>query len=88
MRKSSRLVNILIIVGFAIFFWPEQASAYLDPQTGTIILQAIVGALIGAVVAVRTYWSKIKSFFSKKKPDLTNSDPSANLLESNQKEES
>ena len=43
--------------------------AYLDPGTGSFILQAIVGAAVGIGVLLRAYWAKIISLFSKmKKP--------------------
>lgn len=49
------------------------AFAYLDPGTGSMILQAIIGALAVAGVAVSTFWSRIKAFFastfSRKKGD-------------------
>lgn len=41
--------------------------AYLDPGTGSLVLQAIVGGLLGIGVLVKAYWSKIKGLFSKKK---------------------
>lgn len=43
--------------------------AYLDPGTGSIIFQAIIGALLGGVFILKTYWHKLKSFFSKKSKD-------------------
>ena len=36
--------------------------AYLDPGSGSFILQALVAMLAGAIVAINAYWSKIKSF--------------------------
>jgi hypothetical protein len=44
--------------------WP--AAAYLDPGTGSLILQSIIGALAGAMVAVHVYWRRIKSFLTRK----------------------
>ena len=44
-------------------FFVSDAYAYLDPGTGTAILQALVGCLIGVGVAVKIYWEKIKSKF-------------------------
>ena len=45
--------------------------AYLDPGSGSFILQALVAMLAGAVVAISAYWTKIKSFlgFSKAAKD-------------------
>ncbi len=41
--------------------------AYLDPGTGSMILQVIVGAVVGIGVILKTYWTKITSIFSKGK---------------------
>lgn len=41
--------------------------AYLDPGTGSLIVQAVVGAVIGVAVALKVYWHKIKAFFFKRK---------------------
>jgi hypothetical protein len=41
------------------------AFAYLDPGTGSIIVQGIIGAIAGGLVVGRMYWHKLKSFFSR-----------------------
>ena len=43
----------------------SNAYAYLDPGTGSIIAQVIVGTLVGAGVAIKVYWQKIKMRFTK-----------------------
>jgi hypothetical protein len=48
---------------------PFPANAYLDPGTGSMILQIVIGALVGAVTVIKVYWYKIKTFFSGKKPN-------------------
>ena len=45
------------------------AYAYLDPGTGSIIIQGIIGAIAGGLVVGRMYWHKLKSLFSSSKPD-------------------
>ena len=45
---------------------PNNAYAYLDPGTGSIILQAILGFIAASVATISFYWSKVKLFFSKK----------------------
>ena len=42
----------------------EPAHAYLDPGTGSILLQGLVAAVAGGLVALRLYWSKVKHFLS------------------------
>ena len=36
---------------------------YLDPGTGSIIIQVIIGALIGLGVTMKIYWYKLKNMF-------------------------
>jgi hypothetical protein len=45
------------------------AHAYLDPATGSILLQALLGAVAGATLFFRTSLYKVRSFFSRRKPD-------------------
>jgi hypothetical protein len=52
----------------------EIRVAYLDPGTGSLILQALVAALAGIVVAVTSYWQKIRGFFSRRSRDSESSD--------------
>ncbi|MCL4274911.1 MAG: hypothetical protein KJZ77_13650 [Anaerolineales bacterium] len=40
--------------------------AYLDPGSGSIILQLILAAILGIGVFVRVQWSRIKSLFGRK----------------------
>ena len=53
----------------------EVRVAYLDPGTGSLILQAIVASIAGAVVAITAYWQKIRAFFRR---HSRNSEPSDN----------
>jgi len=43
------------------------AHAYLDPGTGSMVLQAIIGAIAVSGAAVSVYWNKLKALFSRKK---------------------
>ena len=44
---------------------PTIAYAYLDPGTGSIILQAIIGFIAATITAISVYWIKFKSMISK-----------------------
>jgi hypothetical protein len=52
----------------------EIRVAYLDPGTGSLILQAVIAAFAGAVVVVTTYWQKIRAFFRRSSRDSEPSD--------------
>jgi DUF1365 family protein len=41
------------------------AHAYLDPGTGTVLLNAIIAGLVGAGVTVKIYWEKLRLWFEK-----------------------
>lgn len=41
--------------------------AYLDPGTGSFLLQLLIAGLVGAGLILRAQWSKVKKFFSRKK---------------------
>lgn len=40
--------------------------AYLDPGSGSFILQLLVAGILGGLVALRMSWSKIKARFTRK----------------------
>jgi hypothetical protein len=39
--------------------------AYLDPGSGSYLIQLLIAGLLGAAFAVRMSWSRIKSFFRR-----------------------
>ena len=61
MRRSFLLIVLLFI------FWPSTAHAYLDPGSGSLILQVLIGGIAAGLLAVKTYWLKIKAFFCGKR---------------------
>lgn len=45
-----------------------QAHAYLDPGTGSMILQGIIAAVAVVGLTLKNYWYKIRGFFGKEAP--------------------
>ena len=43
----------------------KNAYAYLDPGTGSYIIQLLIAAFVGIGFAVRLFWGRIKDFFKK-----------------------
>lgn len=60
-RVYSRFIVAVLILAVC---WPTPAAAYLDPGTGSLILQGIIGTVVGALVAVKLYWARIKRWFA------------------------
>jgi len=44
-------------------------NAYLDPGSGSFLIQLAIAALIGGAVLVRSQWSHIKKWFGGKSPE-------------------
>ena len=42
------------------------AQAYLDPGTGSMILQIVLGGVAGMMVVGKLYWAQFTSFFSRR----------------------
>jgi|TARA_B100001971_G_C18195266_1_gene541072 hypothetical protein len=61
----------ILIINFFILVITNNAYAYIDPGSGSIILQAILGAIAAIGATISIYWLKIKKFFSKIKKNLT-----------------
>jgi|TARA_B110001452_G_C15146588_1_gene399132 hypothetical protein len=58
--------KILVFILIFILFLNNKAFAYLDPGTGSIILQGIVGAIAAGASYCAIYWQKLKNFFNRK----------------------
>jgi len=59
------ILQILILYIISIIFYCTKAYAYLDPGTGSFILQAILGFLAAISAGFIYFWTKVKNFFLK-----------------------
>jgi len=60
------LITVLLLLMFT------DAVAYLDPGTGSMLLQVILGGVAAVGVAVKLYWHKLRAAFGmakKEEPD-------------------
>jgi len=56
-----------ILISFLIFFGVSGTShAYLDPGTGSVILQFLIAALAAGAAGVTIFWRKVKDFFLRR----------------------
>ncbi len=53
------------VVSFVLLASPAQA--YLDPASGSMFLQLLVGGVAGLALAIKLYWRKLLGFFGAKK---------------------
>lgn len=58
------IVVLVILVGFQLLF-PRQSYAYLDPGTGSFIIQMLIATLAAGLFMLKVYFKKVKDFFKK-----------------------
>ena len=57
--------RILTLIFVYLFCSISYANAYLDPGTGSIILQAILAFIAGAAATFSLWWINFKTFIKK-----------------------
>ena len=62
MTKNRNQLFTVCIIMFS-FFITSPAYAYLDPGTGSLILQGIIAGLAMLSVTIKMWWHKITSLF-------------------------
>lgn len=70
MRSIGRAVirdafAVAALAGIVLVTFTQDAYAYLDPGTASIILQSIIGGIAAAATAGALYWQRVKHLFSK-----------------------
>ena len=66
------MAKLFLFIFIAYFFQTNILYAYLDPGTGSFILQALIGGIAAFFTTIVLYWKKAKSFLInlfKKKND-------------------
>lgn len=58
---------IRILAVFLVLATPS-AHAYLDPGTGSMILQGIIAGIAVAGLTLKNYWYRVKAYFGKETP--------------------
>ena len=61
MKRTAFIVFAGVLAGL----YPTDAHAYLDPGTGSMILQGILGSLLLIGGGISIFWRKFTSLFSR-----------------------
>ena len=61
--KTGLISFILGLVILLMLGERQQALAYLDPGTGSLLLQVLIGGVAGGLVVLKRYWKRIKEIF-------------------------
>lgn len=60
-----RLLTICFLGMLLYLAFPPFVYAYLDPGTGSYILQLLVAGLVGGAFVIKMFWSRIQTFFRR-----------------------
>lgn len=76
MKHQRSLTNAVVWAVLLLFVCAQHAHAYIDPGSGSYVLQLILAGLLGAGVAVRIYWKRIRAsilrVFSSRQGEVDN----------------
>ena len=76
-------IELFLVFLLLFIFSTKNAYAYLDPGTGSFILQMLAASALGGLFAIKTFWGSIKNFFanlfSKKQQDRNRKTASKNI---------
>ena len=65
MRYSKIALSISIMVGVLLLISARDAFAYVDPGTGSYVLQLVMAGLLAAAFALKSYWKGVTAFLSR-----------------------
>ena len=49
----------------ALLALPAWAWAYIDPGTGSMVLQLVIAGILGALYTIKLYWRRISAVLAK-----------------------
>lgn len=63
-RAGSVLFALFLVILCSLLF-PRAVHAYIDPTAGSLVLQVILGFLVGGLIAVKVLWSRITGWLKR-----------------------
>ena len=64
MRKKSNWAVLFGILLSVLVLFPPSAHAYIDPGTGSYILQIAIAGIAAGAIAIKMFWKRIRALFS------------------------
>ncbi len=65
MKKTNHLVGPTLLLLVLVLASPQPLAAYIDPGSGSYLLQILVAGLLGASFAVKRFWGNIVAVFRR-----------------------
>ncbi len=68
MKKTLSLASLVLVL---LMLTTRPAHAYLDPASGSMILQVIVAAVAALLITIKAFWHKIRGMFGSSPTEET-----------------
>jgi hypothetical protein len=57
--------RVLLLLTLLLLALPSVAHAYLDPGTGSYVVQLLIGTLLGGLFALGMFWRRVVASFKR-----------------------
>ena len=62
---NRRIAACLGMMAMALSLYSQPAAAYLDPGTGSVLLQGLIGAVAALALTLKLYWHRLIGLFRR-----------------------
>ncbi len=66
-----RVPRLLLALVVSHLLAPPAAHAYIDPLSGSVLLQALIAGALGALLSIKKVGFAVKAFFARLKKRIT-----------------
>ena len=64
MKRVRNFLGLAASVIILILVFPRSAHAYVDPGTGSYVLQIVIAGIAAASFSLKLFWGRIRAYFS------------------------
>lgn len=64
--RELKITTILTLFFLYIILSTDTSHAYIDPGSGSMLLQVLIASILGILTVIKIYWARLKTFFSSK----------------------
>ena len=61
--------TIVVLAAFLLLNFARSAHAYLDPGSGSLVLQVLLGGVAGVLLVLKLFWHRILAIFGIRKEE-------------------
>lgn len=65
--KKLKVFKVFFLIPALFLIGTSSAHAYLDPGSGSLILQMVIGGVVAFFFAIKSYWQRIRTLLFRKR---------------------